>query len=272
MLFADWSIEVASKWNERFCLQYGWRLWPIEVRIVNVTGRQDATPHHIVKTQSGYTVNMGLWGDKENVGVTHEVGHMLGNKDEYYTVDDVSYSRSERRPRNKTEPLAQRRGESVINNPKSAALAEHFHLIQKAAETELHLAQDSTVLVPYEKAYEMRLLREREERLSLKVKAAKGRLRSHSSKFGSVLSIYLDRTRLQMREEKKQKRREVIANKATNMPAVYEKLLNRFSSLFGNLIWSAYQLIEEETEGKFTPFTGIMVENYPEIAQNTGLK
>jgi hypothetical protein len=72
------------------------------------------------RTPNEGTTGMQSWGPKSKNAVAHEVGHMLGNKDEYGKVDGVDYTKKP--PRN------------IMNNVRHDPVAEHFHLIAKKAD------------------------------------------------------------------------------------------------------------------------------------------
>ena len=52
----------------------------------------------------------------------HEAGHMLGNKEEYFTVDGVDYG-----PGRQT-------GGNIMNNPDNPPVANHYWLIQTTVD------------------------------------------------------------------------------------------------------------------------------------------
>lgn len=77
---------------------------------------------HQVVNAGASTPNMGNWGTGDTVDITHEFGHMLGAKDEYFTVDGVNYG-----------AWRQANG-NVMNNPANTPVPKHFYIIKEEAE------------------------------------------------------------------------------------------------------------------------------------------
>jgi uncharacterized protein RhaS with RHS repeats len=110
---ASWRKAITDKFHNKceVCCskslpsKCGWT--PIRVEVHFVSSGQ----HHEVTVQQK-TVNMGQWGTSDPANVAHEFGHMLGLKDEYYTIDGAKYG----------EPY--QKGGNVMNNP-PGPVADH---------------------------------------------------------------------------------------------------------------------------------------------------
>ncbi len=96
---------------------------------INIDLRFVSSGEHFVVTAGSSTTSMTSWGATDIVDVTHEFGHMLGNKDEYYTVDGIAYGT----PRQATG--------NIMNNPANLPIAGHFTLICQQVQA---LLQSST--------------------------------------------------------------------------------------------------------------------------------
>jgi hypothetical protein len=120
-----WKNAIEAKWSNTFklccregccrgCCANGYAI-VCDVQFV-------ATGEHQVVAAGADTLDMGNWGAADTVDITHEFGHMLGNKDEYFTVDGINYGPG-RQP-----------GGNVMNNPANQPVAKHFDLIRQEAE------------------------------------------------------------------------------------------------------------------------------------------
>ena len=67
------------------------------------------------------TQDMLSWGPSDT-DQGHEVGHMLGNKEEYFTVDGIPHG-----------PGRQPSG-NIMNNPANPPVAAHYQLINGTAD------------------------------------------------------------------------------------------------------------------------------------------
>jgi hypothetical protein len=65
---------------------------------------------------------MGEWGISDVTNIRHEVGHMLGNKEEYFTIDGVNYGQPHQPNGN------------IMNNPAKDPVPAHFWLVQQAVD------------------------------------------------------------------------------------------------------------------------------------------
>ena len=115
-----WEASIESAWTDRFkscadllCCANG---LPIIVDIQYVASNE----HHAVIVHPMTTLSMNTWGATDTIDVRHEVGHMLGNKEEYFTVDGTPYG-----------PARQPAG-NIMNNPANLPVAAHYWLAQEA--------------------------------------------------------------------------------------------------------------------------------------------
>ncbi|WP_218134019.1 DUF4157 domain-containing protein [Tenacibaculum sp. MAR_2009_124] len=194
-LFTVWAEHVRAKWDDRFCIKQGPHIYPIQIRLHNVTGTEHVATahHHINYTENANTKNMTEWGDKSNVDVSHEVGHMIGNKDEYHTVDNVHYSNSGA-ARNAMQIMDVSPGHSVMNNPKSNPIADHYTMIANAASAELH---KHVTVEPYtpgmEREYDDKELRK--DILVSNSRQLEAKFRAHGTLLGNIIAEGLSRGR-----------------------------------------------------------------------------
>ncbi|HET6991789.1 MAG TPA: DUF4157 domain-containing protein, partial [Bacteroidia bacterium] len=98
-VFAAWNKSVGDAWNYKFAIKSGAKSYPITVEIIKAASgefknydvenvKQDVS--HGVRGLFG-TESMTKWGESDSQDIPHEVGHMLGNKDEYGTVDGTDW-------------------------------------------------------------------------------------------------------------------------------------------------------------------------------------
>ena len=115
-----WESSIESAWANRFksCADLGCCAsgLPITFDLQYVTSGE----HHVVVVHPTTTLSMNTWGATDATDVRHEVGHMLGNKEEYFTVDGVSYG-----------PARQPAG-NIMNNPANFPAGAHYWLAQEA--------------------------------------------------------------------------------------------------------------------------------------------
>jgi hypothetical protein len=112
-----WAATVADKWADRCkvcvvprCSSDG---FPIQVAVLFVQSGE----HYTVTLAPQGTVNLLNWGPSDT-GQGHEVGHMLGNKDEYFTVDGVPFGG--------LQPSG-----NIMNNQRNHPLSQHYWLIER---------------------------------------------------------------------------------------------------------------------------------------------
>lgn len=112
-----WATTVADKWADRckICVapRCGSDGFPIQVALLYVQSGE----HYTVTLAPQGTVNLLNWGPSDT-GQGHEVGHMLGNKDEYFTVDGVPFGG--------LQPSG-----DIMNNSTTHPLPQHYWLIQR---------------------------------------------------------------------------------------------------------------------------------------------
>lgn len=112
-----WETAIRDAWSGLFkvcadsqpCCVNG---FPIHVTVQFVTSGE----HQVVNVGTA-TTNMGNWGATDTVDVSHEVGHMLGALDEYFTVNGVDYG-----------PGRQADG-AIMNNPANPPAARDYDLV-----------------------------------------------------------------------------------------------------------------------------------------------
>jgi hypothetical protein len=117
-----WVTTVDTAWTNRFkdcavlgCASNG---YPILLALQYVTSGE----HHTVSVSpTSTTAHMLSWG-LTDTDQAHEAGHVLGNKEEYFTVDGVDYGPG-RQP-----------GGNIMNNPANPPVAAHYWLIQDTVD------------------------------------------------------------------------------------------------------------------------------------------
>jgi hypothetical protein len=117
---AAWESAIENAWSNRFklrcrccCCTNGYTI-VVDVQFV-------ASGEHQVVNVAPSTTNMGNWSATDTVDIRHEFGHMLGNPEEYFTVDGVDYNGARRADGN------------IMNNPANDPEAKHYDLVRAAA-------------------------------------------------------------------------------------------------------------------------------------------
>lgn len=130
-----WARQVAEQWSNRFAVTYNGETYPIIVRLQQV----DVSEHYAVKAiDSGSvygngsrghfgTQNMLEWGVHDVTNVSHEVGHMLGNPDEYGIIE----------ANGTTVDYLANPSDTIMGKPANNPIAAHYGLIRHVAEDEL---------------------------------------------------------------------------------------------------------------------------------------
>lgn len=101
----------------------------VEVDVVDsgehhtITAQHPSTVGHGATVGLGGTTGMTDWGVLDSIDIAHEVGHMLGNPENYYTVQF--------RGSTKIWGAARQTGKGIMNNPAEPPLAEHFWLVRE---------------------------------------------------------------------------------------------------------------------------------------------
>lgn len=113
---ADWALSrwersIEKKWNGVAKFEIAGRRLPVVADVQWVT--PGTTEQHSVELVEGRTADEGHWCECDPVGVTHEFGHMLGNKDEYFTVDGVDYTHGHGVMHDSTQKVEKRHYEFV---------------------------------------------------------------------------------------------------------------------------------------------------------------
>lgn len=102
-VFKQWKQSVATAWNNRFAVKSENKTYPIFVRISKVSSEEKKKHYDVenIKQEKSIgkrglfgTESMTKWGESDPQDIPHEVGHMLGNKDEYGTVDGRDFSKT----------------------------------------------------------------------------------------------------------------------------------------------------------------------------------
>lgn len=150
-VFEAWSASVGAAWNKKFAIKSGSVQYPItvEIRKVEKTDKLKNYDVQSVKQEKSHgnrglfgTESMTVWGETDPQDIPHEVGHMLGNKDEYGTVDgrdwDKEYNASETDER------------SIMNRGDKPPRMDHFSLILDAIKKSGKL--ENPALVKYMRA------------------------------------------------------------------------------------------------------------------------
>jgi RHS repeat-associated protein len=122
---SGWKGAIEGRWNNKFkiccsttfpkcacCLPI-----TVEIQFVSSGQHYQITPNQpgVGGTEGlGGTNSMTGWGVADTVDIIHEVGHMLGNKDEYGTIDGVNYG------------AGRQTGGNLMNNPSGAVADRHF--------------------------------------------------------------------------------------------------------------------------------------------------
>ena len=144
-----WANQVTAQWSNRFMVKANDISYPIVVNLEQVEGGEhyavkpvasDSALHSGGRAHFG-TQDMTTWGVHDTTNVSHEVGHMLGNVDEYGKLKVDGHLRD-----HKSVPSSTIMAVSA-NNP----IAMHYYLIKWAADkelTELGLLKGESEVLP----------------------------------------------------------------------------------------------------------------------------
>jgi RHS repeat-associated protein len=114
-----WRGAIEAKWNGKFKLCCPGRCgsgMPLTLAPERV-GLPYRPGYYAIRS-ADVTLGMDTWGTSDAYDVPHEVGHMLGNKDEYFTVDGVAYGPS-------------RPGGNIMNYSGGEPEPRHFGLVAR---------------------------------------------------------------------------------------------------------------------------------------------
>jgi hypothetical protein len=115
-----WESPIEAAWNNKFKLCCGGCCcidgFPTTINIEFV----DNNEHQVVNVGAN-TTSMTNWSATDAVDISHEVGHMLGALDEYFTVNGIDYG-----------PGRQADG-NIMNNPANDPAAHHYDLVRATA-------------------------------------------------------------------------------------------------------------------------------------------
>jgi hypothetical protein len=111
-----------------------------DVSFVDTGGHYTVTANAPGATASGRaglggTTSMTAWGTTDTVDVTHEFGHMLGAREDYFTTDGVDHTHGG------TVSGFRDPGGGVMNNPSEDPLARHLDLVRRQAALALGVAE-----------------------------------------------------------------------------------------------------------------------------------
>jgi hypothetical protein len=121
---AAWAGAIEQKWGNAYklcCQGGGGQPCCINGYTIVYDLQWVTSNEHYVVYGAPSTTNMLNWGLNDLVDTTHEVGHMLGSKEEYYTIDGVPWGA----PRVATG--------SIMNNPANFPFPRHYDLIAAQA-------------------------------------------------------------------------------------------------------------------------------------------
>jgi hypothetical protein len=138
-----WKNAIESKWNGKAklvcpdpsCAAACPGGYPISVEVQFVNSGEHYPVIANNSPPSGgrsVTPDMGTWGVNDTVDITHEFGHMLGNPEEYLTINGHQY----------TAPDAPMRtpGGTVMNNPAGNPALRNYDVICQEAGTAMGLS------------------------------------------------------------------------------------------------------------------------------------
>ena len=88
----------------------------------------------------GGTCSMIDWGNADVTDITHEFGHMIGNKEEYFTTDGHNFATGGKV--GFRDP-----GGGVMNNPAERAQLRHFNLLKEKVADMLRLKHSDVIVM-----------------------------------------------------------------------------------------------------------------------------
>lgn len=144
----NWKSAVEGKWsnkkrlevvkegvksNYRIGVEIEWMALASEAHYTITANQPEATEGG--RSGVGGTTSMIGWGVNDNTDVPHEFGHMLGNKDEYFTIDGVAYG------------AGRQSGKGIMNNPSENPHKRHFDTIKKKVSEALNIAENQCTVI-----------------------------------------------------------------------------------------------------------------------------
>lgn len=136
---ADWKTAVEGKWGGKFDLEVDQegkkKTYDISMMVDWVD--EDKAHYSITANKPGATAggragiggttSMTGWGVGDTTDVTHEVGHMLGAVEDYFTTDGVDHTHGGKKAGFRDK------GGGIMNNPSEDPFAKHYESIRKEA-------------------------------------------------------------------------------------------------------------------------------------------
>ena len=118
-----WKNAIESKWNDKCKIQIEQKKYDIIFKILwcnetsNFHYNVSVNKSNISRGKNG-THSMRIWGYFDTEDITHEFGHMLGNKEEYCTIDGIAYGEGGQT------------GKGIMNNSSENPNKNHFERIR----------------------------------------------------------------------------------------------------------------------------------------------
>lgn len=149
-----WKTAVEGKWGDKFNLTATntagvAKTYRLKMMVSWVDSASDA--HYTIAANSpgtseggraglGGTTSMTGWGTADTVDVTHEVGHMLGAAEDYFTTNGVDHTHGG------TVHGSRDTGGGIMNNPAEDPFARHYDSIRREAARALGLTESQCVV------------------------------------------------------------------------------------------------------------------------------
>ena len=138
-----WKNAIETKWNNKAklvcpdpaCAAACPGGYPIsfDVQFVN------SGEHFVVNANNSpptpgrsVTPDMGTWGVNDTVDITHEFGHMIGNTEEYFTINGHQFTAP-------NDP-ARTPGGTVMNNPSGDPALRNYDVVRQEANAAMGLS------------------------------------------------------------------------------------------------------------------------------------